>query len=158
MLLILPIYFNPLERTTVLGNICYLQMRIPKQTALKKLRINHPSPQPSRQATPEPGAKRLFVELSQEEATWQGSRKQGGACPASHTSCSDHGSPSHGRWRRKRRQQRGKAVVNTGKEPLALHHTLAGTMVLRAKVTGAASQASRLWPTSSYFGAGGRAL
>ena len=27
----------------------------------------------------------MFVELSQEEAVWQGSREQRGACPASHT-------------------------------------------------------------------------
>ena len=33
-----------------------------------------------------------------------------------------------------KRRQRGKAVVN--KEPLALHHTLAETVVLRAMVTG----------------------
>ena len=49
---------------------------------------NDPGEQPPKQATLEPGDKRLFVELSQEEAAWQGSRKQG-ACPASHTS-SDH--------------------------------------------------------------------
>ena len=37
---------------------------------------NDPDEQPPKQATLEPGDKRLFVELSQAEATWQGTQHQ----------------------------------------------------------------------------------